>query len=318
MNTQGLLCTSVFNLNLMRSAVDTTALWFAAQAHWHVTTYPKGLDNGWRRRTSAFLDVAVLSILPSHLSKEGKCLACAPAGWPTQAKDSQFSLVSVLWAWTLAIHGGDRCIRSSSLPGNEIRALVSVKCSWITNAVGIEIAEAGKEFIHSLSTCIINHDRSSTGKYISKAECFYCSSLIISSHRDSQRIPSRAFRSTKEALKQCFVLYALEGKVIIKASQRCSKTHRVSCNKYAATSCGYAEHPIPLLRLAVRLTLSAPAHPHTPSSFAWFKNWMLSSVSACPKGLKDGNKAALSEKENVEQCLRPLCQATLSQKPLHS
>lgn len=137
-------------------------------------------------------------------------------------------------------------------------------------------------------------------------------------HRDSQRIPSRAFRSTKEALKQCFVLYALEGKVIIKASQRCSKPYEVSCNKYSAMSCGYAEHPIPRLRLAVRLTLSPPAHPHTPSSFAWFKNWMLSPVSACPKGLKDGNKAALSEKENVEQCLRSLCQATLSQKPLHS
>lgn len=134
-------------------------------------------------------------------------------------------------------------------------------------------------------------------------------------HRDSQRIPSRAFRSTKEALKQCFVLYALEGKVIIKASQRCSKPYEVSCNKYSAMSCGYAEHPIPRLRLAVRLTLSPPAHPHTPSSFAWFKNWMLSPVSACPKGLKDGNKAALSEKENVEQCLRSLCQATLSQRP---
>lgn len=41
-------------------------------------------------------------------------------------------------------------------------------------------------------------------------------------HSDSQRIPSRAFSSMKEALKQYFVVHALEGKLIIKASQRCS------------------------------------------------------------------------------------------------
>ena len=34
--------------------------------------------------------------------------------------------------------------------------------------------------------------------------------------RDSQRIPSRVFKSIEEALKKCCLLFALEGKAIIK------------------------------------------------------------------------------------------------------
>lgn len=128
----------------------TKTTWFAAQALWHITTYPMGLDKECWRRKAACLGIAAVGIFPSLCSQDTKNLwPLSTAGWPAWAKDSNFSWDFVLQAWTFTMDKQDWFILSYPSPSNEIRALVSVKCSWITNAVGIGIAKTGKRRICS-------------------------------------------------------------------------------------------------------------------------------------------------------------------------
>lgn len=199
----------------------TKAMWFAAQTHWHITIYPKGLDEGSWRRKAAFLGVAVVSTFPSPLlPRHKKALTSVPsARWPVWAKDSTFSLVFVLQAWTFTIHKWDWFIRSSPSPSNEIRALVSVKCSWITNAVDIGIAKAGKEeFVHLANLLSISTGQALENKF-PKENAFTVQALLFP-HTEIARGSHQGSSSIEEALKQCSLLFALEGKAIIKASPR--------------------------------------------------------------------------------------------------
>lgn len=164
-------------------------MWFAAPAQRRIITHPKVMDEGWRRKP-AFLGVAVVSIFPSLLLPRGKMpgLSAMQGGQP-MATSRGF----VLWVQAFAICEGDGCIRSSPLPSNEIRAPLSVNCSWITNAVGIKIAEAGKEeFVHLAHVLSITTGQALENTFLE----VNASSLIISSHtviaRGSHQEPSEA------------------------------------------------------------------------------------------------------------------------------
>lgn len=137
-----------------------------------------GMDKGWWRRKSTFLGVAVVSIFPSLLLPRGKMPGlCAMLDGPPRQRMATSSGF-VLWVQAFATCEGDGCIRSSPLPRNEIRALLSVNCSWITNTVGIKIAEAGKEeFIHLAHVLSITTGRALENTFLE----VNASRLIISS-----------------------------------------------------------------------------------------------------------------------------------------
>lgn len=78
------------------------------------------------------------------------------------------------------------------------------------NVVGTGIAKAGEEFVHLANILLIT-----TGQALGNA---FTVQALLFLHRNRQRIPSRVFKRTEEALKQYSLLFALEKKAIIKAS----------------------------------------------------------------------------------------------------